>query len=72
MRGVPGYTHIGTARPADRLNAGLPVPPTPEQVEAMLVGSTFGWHVPGADPDVARARRAAEAESGPTAEAAGA
>jgi len=72
VRGVPGYTHIGPAPPADHFNAGLPVPPTPDQVEAMLVGSMFGWHVRGADPDVVRARRAAAAASGATAEAAGA
>ena len=72
VRGVPGYTHIGTAPPPDRLNAGLPVPPMPDQVEAMLVGSMVGRHVPGADPDVVQARRAAEAASGATPEAAGA
>ena len=55
VRGVPGYTEIDTAIPAERLNAALPVPPTPEQVEAMVVGSMFGWHIPGADPDMVRA-----------------
>ena len=64
VRGVPGYADGEAALPVDRLNAGLPVPPTPERVEAMLVGSMFGWHVPGADPDAVRARRAAEAASG--------
>lgn len=32
---------------ADMLNAELDV--TPAQVESMLVGSMFGWHVPGAN-----------------------
>lgn len=69
VRGVPGHTDVETLLPADRLNAGLPVPPTPDQVEAMLVGSTFGWHVPGAESDAVRARRVAEAASGTRAEA---
>lgn len=33
---------------ADYLNAKLDV--TPAQVQAMEVGSMFGWHLPGADP----------------------
>lgn len=54
VRGVPGYTATRTTAPADALNAALPEPPTPEQVEAMLFGSIFGWHLDGADPDIVR------------------
>lgn len=32
----------------EELNPGL----TPQQVEAMVAGSMFGWHVPGADPEL--------------------
>lgn len=55
-RGVPGYTPLNmhdTAEEAEaqakRLNDRRGV--TNAQREAMLVGSMFGWHVPGADPD---------------------
>lgn len=54
-RGVPGYTPLrrkesaeAAREMADRLNAGAV---TPAQLEAMEIGSMFGWHVPGADPD---------------------
>ncbi len=41
---------------ADGINARLGV--TPEQVEAMLIGSMFGWHVPGANVnEIARLMR---------------
>ena len=68
VRGVPGYIEINdfdgisdleSVDSAELLNARLDVPPNPEQVEAMVVGSMFGWHVPGADPDVVRDRNAA-------------
>jgi hypothetical protein len=48
-RGVPGYTHAHPRIDVDEFNREEGV--TPAQVEAMLVGSLFGWHVPGADPD---------------------
>lgn len=50
-RGVPGYTPVPslTDAIAARLNAQAGV--TDAQIEAMQVGSMFGWHVPGADPD---------------------
>lgn len=57
-RGMPGYTIIETDIPVDALNAALPVPPTPAQIETMQAGSMFGWHVPGADLDVVRERMA--------------
>lgn len=46
---APGLAldQVGTV--VDRLNARLGI--TPAQKEAMLAGSLFGWHVPGADPD---------------------
>ena len=41
---------------------------TADQIEAMMVGSMFGWGVPGADPDMYaehRRQRAAELVSAP-------
>jgi hypothetical protein len=53
-RGVPGYTPLrrkhneAKARAfADQMNEGV----SRAQLEAMEIGSMFGWHVPGADPD---------------------
>lgn len=48
-RGMAGYVPVPslTDETAARLNAGI----TPAQIEAMEIGSMFGWHVPGADPD---------------------
>ncbi len=40
---------------ADKFNAALGV--SPEQEEAMYIGSMFGWHVPGADPDFVKAQK---------------
>jgi glutamate-1-semialdehyde aminotransferase len=50
-RGVSGYTPLAklTDKLAAELNAQLGA--TPAQMKAALVGSMFGWHVPGADPD---------------------
>lgn len=45
VRGERGY-HPFPGRDADRFNARRNI--TPEMVEAMLVGSMFGWDVPGA------------------------
>ena len=55
-RGEPGYRPVNTDRSAEALNALLDPVPTLAQVEAMLIGSMFGWDVPGADPTVRRAR----------------
>ena len=46
--GEAGYHPVVTVQTVEQLNASLPQPPTPEQVEALLVGSIFGWHVPAA------------------------
>lgn len=47
-RGEMGFHPIYVRATADELNAGEGV--TPEQREAMLWGSMFGWETPGADP----------------------
>ena len=46
-RGERGYW-ASPDRDVERTNRSLGV--TPAQREAMLVGSMFGWEVPGADP----------------------
>jgi hypothetical protein len=48
-RGIPGYDPRPgwTDRHCASINEGV----TPAQIEAMMVGSMFGWHVPGANPD---------------------
>lgn len=48
-RGEMGFKPIYSRKTAAELNAAEGV--TPQQREAMLVGSIFGWHVAGADPD---------------------
>jgi hypothetical protein len=48
-RGVMGYWKAPLAIDVDAFNAERGI--TPEQREAMEVGSMFGWEVPGADPD---------------------
>lgn len=50
MRGEDGYrppAYPGVC--VEEINGLLGV--TPEQEEAMLCGSMFGWHTPAADPD---------------------
>jgi len=50
IRGQLGFwPDAGTGTP-EELNAGLPGPPTLDQVRAMLAGSMFGWAVRGPDP----------------------
>lgn len=49
MFGMRGYYPIEREIDVDAENERFGV--TPAQVEAMLVGSMFGWDVPGADPD---------------------
>lgn len=53
-RGEPGYYPIHTNLPAADLNAQSGV--TPEQVDAMLAGSMFGWHVKAAFPQASKVR----------------
>lgn len=60
-RGVMGYYPARCFRVApEQFNAWARV--TPDQEEAMQNGASFGWKVPGSDPDVVRMlREAAEA-----------
>lgn len=46
--GKEGFKPIESALSVNKLNATLDPMPTPEQIEAMTVGSMFGWDVPGA------------------------
>ena len=48
QRGVAGYWPF-PGRDVDAYNARHGI--TPALVEAMQIGSMFGWDVPGADPD---------------------
>jgi len=50
VRGQLGFWPADTAAAPEGLNADLADPPTTAQTQAMLTGSMFGWHVPGADP----------------------
>ena len=56
-RGEPGYHPVNTSLSVETLNACLDPIPTALQVEAMLIGSMFGWDAPGAQPAVLRERR---------------
>ncbi len=58
VRGEAGYHPVQTFLTPGQLNAALAELPTPAQVQAMLVGSMFGWQVPGADPACQAAARA--------------
>lgn len=49
MRGVSGYVQADLELVARTMNESMSV--TPAQAEAMLLGSMFGWDMPGADPD---------------------
>jgi hypothetical protein len=48
-RGVMGYYPTNHRLDVAEFNRKRGI--TPEQAEAMLAGSMFGWEVPGADPD---------------------
>lgn len=48
-RGVPGYWPTRPDFDVDGFNQRKGI--SAAQVEAMQIGSMFGWHVPGADPD---------------------
>lgn len=48
-KGEKGYFLTSNQESPQRLNAILGI--SPAQAEAMLVGSSFGWNVPGADPN---------------------
>lgn len=48
-RGVMGYYPASPRLDVEGFNRRKGI--APEQAEAMLVGSLFGWEVPGADPD---------------------
>jgi len=50
VRGEPGYHPVETSLTPEQLNTMLAVLPTDAQIEALLIGSMFGWHVPGTDP----------------------
>ncbi len=50
-RGEHGYHPAPPSLDPDGYNRRHNI--TPAQAEAMLVGSMFGWEVPGADPDCA-------------------
>jgi len=49
-RGETGYYPVVSSHTPEQLNAALPEPPTPGQIEAMLAGSMFGWEQSIADP----------------------
>lgn len=48
-RGQSGHWPLPDGMTIERVNQVFKA--TPPQIAAMLVGSMFGWDVPGADPD---------------------
>jgi hypothetical protein len=60
-RGELGHYPIDTHVTPEDFNARRGI--TPDQVQAMENGSVFGWEIPGADPDIVRALRAARGDA---------
>lgn len=48
-RGEPSHYRLETTKTAEELNMMYGV--SPAQAQAMLAGTTLGWHAPQADPE---------------------